>query len=87
MILLPFNAHSNVINQHCRAPHVLGRALIVLLLIIYGNVHVMYNLAHQLLLAPVLFCALTFASLISALVKAWVLCTLTIEAYYLKWIN
>jgi hypothetical protein len=40
MILLPSNAHSNVINQHCSALPVLCRALIVLLLMISGNVHV-----------------------------------------------
>ena len=40
MILLPSDAHSDVINQHCRALPVLCRALIVLLLMISGNVHV-----------------------------------------------
>ena len=40
MILLPSNAHSNVINQHSRALPVLCHALIVLLLMISGNVHV-----------------------------------------------
>jgi hypothetical protein len=41
MILLPSDAHLNVIkNQHCRALLVLCHALIVLLLMISGNVHV-----------------------------------------------
>ena len=40
IILLSSNAHSNVINQHCRALLVLCRALIVLLLMMSGNVHV-----------------------------------------------
>ena len=40
MILLPSDAHSDVINQHCWALPVLCRALIVLLLMISGNVHV-----------------------------------------------
>ena len=40
MILLPSNAHSDVINQHCRALPVLCRTLIVLLLMKSGNVHV-----------------------------------------------
>ena len=40
MIFLPSNALSNAINQHCRALPVLCRALIVLLLMISGNVHV-----------------------------------------------
>ena len=38
----------------------------------------MYTLAHLLLLAPILTCALISASLISALVIAWVFCTLTL---------
>ena len=40
MILLPSDAHSDVINHHCRALPILCRALIVLLLMISGNVHV-----------------------------------------------
>ncbi|KAK6306002.1 hypothetical protein J4Q44_G00229270, partial [Coregonus suidteri] len=41
MILLPSDAHSNVIiNQHCRALPVPCHALIVLLQMISGNVHV-----------------------------------------------
>ena len=40
MILLTSNAHSIVINQHCRALPVLSRALILLLLMISGNVYV-----------------------------------------------
>ena len=40
MILLPSDAHSNVINQHCRALPGLCRAVIVLLLMISGNVQV-----------------------------------------------
>ena len=44
----------------------------------------MYTLARLLLLAPILTCALISSSLISALVKAWVFGTLTLEAYYLK---
>ena len=80
-ILLPSDAHSNIIkNQHCRALPVLCHVLIVLLLMISGNVPV-------LLLAPILTGALISASLISALVKAWVFSTFTLEAYYLKWIN
>ena len=47
----------------------------------------MYTLANLLLLAPILTCALISVSLISALVKAWLFCTLTLEAYFLKWIN
>jgi hypothetical protein len=40
-ILLPSDAHSNIIkNQHWRALPVLCRALIVLLLMISGNVHI-----------------------------------------------
>jgi hypothetical protein len=63
MIFLPSDAHSDVINQHCRALLVLCRALIVILLMISGNVNV-------LLLTPILICALISASLISALIKA-----------------
>ena len=40
MNLLPSNAHSNVINQHCRTHPALCCALIVLLLMISRNVHV-----------------------------------------------
>ncbi|CDR00749.1 unnamed protein product, partial [Oncorhynchus mykiss] len=40
MILLPSHAHSDIINQHCRALPVLCRALIVLLLMVSGNLYV-----------------------------------------------
>ena len=40
MTLLPSNAHSDVINQHCGDLPVLCRALIVLLLMISGNMHI-----------------------------------------------
>ena len=39
----------------------------------------LYTLAHLLLLAPILTCTLISASLIPALVKAWVFCTLTLK--------
>ena len=84
MFLLPSDAHSDVINQHCRSLPVLCRALIVLLLMISGNVHVHPGPST----APTLTCALISASLISALlIKAWVFSMLSLEAYYLKWIN
>ena len=77
LILLPSDAHSDVINQHCCA-----------LYYCWWNLKMcMYMLAHLQLLAPILIWALIFALLISALVKAWVFCTLTQEAYYLNWIN
>ncbi|CAB1343271.1 unnamed protein product [Coregonus sp. 'balchen'] len=44
----------------------------------------MYTLAHLLLLAQILTCALIS---VSALVNAWVFCTLTLEAYYLRLIH
>jgi hypothetical protein len=44
----------------------------------------MYTLVHLLLLATILTCALISASIIYALIKDWVFCTLLLEAYYLK---
>ena len=46
----------------------------------------MYTLAHLLLLAPNLTCALILLSLIFGLVKAYFFRTLSLEAYYLKWV-
>ena len=75
----------DVINHDCRALHVLCRALIILLLMIFGNVHV--HPGPSTVASSNSDFALISASLISALVKAWVFCMLTLEFYYLKWIN
>jgi hypothetical protein len=52
MILLPSDAHSDVINQHCRSLPVLFRALIVLLLMVSGNVHAHPGMQHFTVASP-----------------------------------